>query len=266
MTESNVNETPGTRSKATVELGVLRVCSDRLAALAGPLTPDELRRPAYPSQWTIAQVLSHLGSAAVIMKKNLETILAGDELDGSFAQSTWDEWNAKSPEDQAADFLRADRELMERLASVTPSEQAAFILPLGPMKFDYAAYLGTRVNEVALHTWDIAVVFDPAATVSPEAVELVVDRLAMIAGWTGKPTGSDRVINVLASAPTRRIEIALRPDAVSFEPSAEGAPDLELPAEAVVRLVYGRLDPDHTPPVGGLEPDLDELRRAFPGV
>jgi hypothetical protein len=43
------------------------------------------------------------------------------------------------------------------------------------------------------------------------------------------------------------------------------APDLELPAEAFVRLVYGRLDPAHTPPVSGTA-DLDELRSVFPGV
>jgi hypothetical protein len=38
-----------------------------------------------------------------------------------------------------------------------------------------------------------------------------------------------------------------------------------LPAEALIRLVYGRLDPDHTPAVKG-DPDvLDRLRRVFPG-
>jgi hypothetical protein len=38
-----------------------------------------------------------------------------------------------------------------------------------------------------------------------------------------------------------------------------------LPAEAFVRLVYGRLDPDHTPPLTSRQVDLDRLRRAFPG-
>ena len=37
-----------------------------------------------------------------------------------------------------------------------------------------------------------------------------------------------------------------------------------LPAEALVRPVYGRLDPDHTP--GGVDdPRLATLRRVFPG-
>jgi hypothetical protein len=29
--------------------------------------------------------------------------------------------------------------------------------------------------------------------------------------------------------------------------------------------VYGRLDPDHTPPVETADADLDELRKVFPG-
>jgi hypothetical protein len=45
----------------------------------------------------------------------------------------------------------------------------------------------------------------------------------------------------------------------------QSLPALRLPAEAVVRLVYGRLDPAHTPPVGSQEVDLDDLRPIFPG-
>jgi hypothetical protein len=39
-----------------------------------------------------------------------------------------------------------------------------------------------------------------------------------------------------------------------------------LPAEAYVRLLYGRLDPDHTPGSVTEGADLDLLRSAFPGV
>jgi len=41
--------------------------------------------------------------------------------------------------------------------------------------------------------------------------------------------------------------------------------ELRLPAEAFVRLVYGRLGPHHTPPVEADVIDLDELRQLFPG-
>jgi hypothetical protein len=44
-----------------------------------------------------------------------------------------------------------------------------------------------------------------------------------------------------------------------------GAADLTLFAEAFVRLVYGRLDPVHTPPFDGDAALLDQLRAVFPG-
>ncbi len=67
------------------------------------------------------------------------------------------------------------------------------------------------------------------------------------------------------TGPERTFLVVLGPDEVSLSPADPGAdPDLVLPAEALVRLVYGRLDPGHTPPVEGTA-DLDELRAVFPG-
>jgi len=39
----------------------------------------------------------------------------------------------------------------------------------------------------------------------------------------------------------------------------------EIAAEAFVRLIYGRLDAAHTPPVENVGVELDELRQIFPG-
>jgi hypothetical protein len=38
-----------------------------------------------------------------------------------------------------------------------------------------------------------------------------------------------------------------------------------MPAECFIRLVYGRLDPQHTPPLQADAATLDELRAVFPG-
>ncbi len=39
-----------------------------------------------------------------------------------------------------------------------------------------------------------------------------------------------------------------------------------MPAEALLRLSYGRLDPEHTPADVAADPaDLDRLRKVFPG-
>jgi hypothetical protein len=117
-----------------------------------------------------------------------------------------------------------------------------------------------------VHTWDVAVVLDPTATVGAEAVGLVVDNLAMVAGFSGKADGLSAVLRVTTTEPDRQFTLTLGPT-VSLQPGhpEPATADLALPAEAFIRLIYGRLDPAHTPPVTVTGLALDDLRRAFPG-
>jgi uncharacterized protein (TIGR03083 family) len=158
--------------------------------------------------------------------------------------------------------------LVERLDALTDAERASFQFPLGPMTVDYGAYLRLRINEHVLHAWDVAVAFDPSAALAPDAVGTVLEALPMIARFTGRPTtGSPRALRVRTTAPDRRFVVDLRADGVSVGPDdGSGPADLALPAEAFVRLVYGRLDRGHTPPFDGDGTHLDALRRVFPGV
>ncbi|MCU1455682.1 MAG: hypothetical protein JWN46_3828 [Acidimicrobiales bacterium] len=254
-------------------LAALRASSDRLSALVGRLTPEQLRSGSYASEWTIADVLSHLGSGGEIMRRRLEAVLAGDaEAGADIAPEVWDAWNAKSPDDQATDALTADRAAVEQIEALTEDEQQRVAMPMGPTTLGFPQLLQLRLAEHVLHTWDIAVTLDPADTVPAAAAGPLLDLLPMIAGWAGKPTGSTMDVHVRTSEPTRDLLVTLGAQGVTIadDPGREetAAPDLELPAEAFLRLVYGRLDPTHSPiadthGVGGSA--LDELRRAFPG-
>src|SRR5258705_166191 len=53
-------------------ISALRHSHDRLRASVEPLGPDQLAQRSYPSEWTIAQVLSHLGSQVEIFGLILE--------------------------------------------------------------------------------------------------------------------------------------------------------------------------------------------------
>jgi len=44
-----------------------------------------------------------------------------------------------------------------------------------------------------------------------------------------------------------------------------GGAELRLPAEALIRLIYGRLDEAHTPPAETAGVELDDLRQIFRG-
>ncbi|HEX3842688.1 MAG TPA: maleylpyruvate isomerase family mycothiol-dependent enzyme [Acidimicrobiales bacterium] len=258
--------TPDDTSEATIspedvldtELEVLTASVQRLAGLVESLSPDQLRQPAYPTEWKISDVLSHLGSGAVITRLRLDD-------DDREMQVIWDEWNAKSPDQQAADALRADRDLMGRLGALSADDRKRRFA-MGPMDLDLTTFLGLRVSEHVLHTWDVAVTLDRTATLPADAAGLVVTTMAMIAGFAGKPTGSERTIRVHTSGPTRHLDVSLKPDAVALSPGdPAAAPDLEMPTEAFVRLISGRLDPDHSPAISDPESNLAELRRVFTG-
>lgn len=246
-------------------IDVLPASIGRLRTLVEPLDEAALDMPAYPAEWTIADVLSHLGSSAVIMQRRLDDGLAGQATPDDFAPSVWDAWNAKTAPAKAADTLVADAELLARLESISAAERERFSLALGPLTFDFDEFVGLRVNEHAMHTWDIEVALDPTAGIPPEATAFVVDNLDLVARFTAKPIGDARRIAVRTTRPERAFTIELTADTVTMSAgTGSSRANLEMPAEAFARLIYGRLDPDHTPT--GLRTDeLGLLRQVYLG-
>ena len=248
-------------------IDALRHSHERLRAVAGSLDADQLRRRSYASEWSIAQVLSHIGSQAEIFGLFLDAGLSGQDPPGpeTFAP-IWDVWNAKSPEKQAADALRADETVTARFESIDDEQRKRFTLKLFGMDFDATGLARMRLGEHAVHTWDIAVALDPAATLAPDAVGLLIDTLGQLVGRAGKPGGAQRRLHVSTTSPVRHFTLETG-ETVTLMSSgySEGLPELAMPAEALIRLVYGRLDPAHTPPVETRRADLGELRQVFPG-
>lgn len=247
-------------------IGALRHSHERLRAAAEPLDAGALRQPSYASEWSIAQVLSHLGSQAEIFGMFLDAGLAGSEPPGQDAfPPIWEAWNARSPEAQAADALSADEAVTRRFESLDGHQRSRLRLRLFGMDLDVTGLAGMRLREHAVHTWDIAVALDPTAALAPDAVGLLVDTLGELAARAGRPDGKQRRWQVSTTSPGRSFVLETG-DAVTLAPGEAGTPPgLRLPAEALVRLVYGRLDPAHTPPFEGRQADLDELRQIFPG-
>jgi uncharacterized protein (TIGR03083 family) len=248
-------------------IGALRASHERLASVTAELSPDQYVAPAYPSEWSVAQVLSHLGSGAEIMALAFDAGLAGAPAPGRDANPPiWDRWNAKQPAAQVTEGIGSDRALVERLESLDDKQRADLRFGTFAGEVDAAGMATLRLNEHAVHTWDVAVVLDPSATIGPEAVGLVLDGLSRVAAWAGKPIGRDLVVAVTTTDPHRELTLWLGEKTV-LQPGAPAAPaaSLVLPAEAFIRLIYGRLDPEHTPPHATSGVDLDDLRRAFPG-
>jgi uncharacterized protein (TIGR03083 family) len=246
----------------------LRSSVDRVAALVTPLDDEAIVRPAYPEGWTIADVLSHFGSSAEIHRRRIDDALAGVATPDGIEQPIWAEWDARTARRKVDDGLAADLALVERLASLTEEQQATIPLPLGPMRLSYDEFVSTRLAEHVVHEWDVAVVLDPAATLAAEGLERVLERTLWLAGLLAHPTGEPRRITLATSDPEASIAIDVGPDAVRIETGVAIPPvDLMMPTESFVRLVYGRLDPPHTPADVVVADDalLEQLRAVFPG-
>lgn len=247
-------------------LRALRASVARLHQLGRGLDDEQLELRSYCSAWSVADLLSHVGSGAVIWLRQLEDAQAGHATPEGFAPSLWEEWDAKAARAKADDALVVDEQLVERLEGVGDEERGHLVLPMGPMRFSFGEAVAMRLNEHALHTWDVEVTFDDGAHLPPDAAAVVVDNLGLIARFTGRPPGTERRLSVRTTHPARDFTLLLGPKGVELEPSTAAAdPELELPAEALCRLVYGRLDPDHSPPVHGEPGLLEMLRAVFPG-
>jgi uncharacterized protein (TIGR03083 family) len=248
-------------------IGALRHSHDHLQTLVEPLGLADLEQRSYASEWSIAQVLSHLGSGAEIFGLFLQAGLTGQELPGrdEFV-AIWDTWNAKDPQAQATDGLQSDETAVERFESLDPGQRAGLRLHMFGMDMDLTGLVRMRLGEHAVHTWDVAVALDPSATVAPDAVVLLIDTIGQVAARATKPDGKPRRIRVSTSDPERHFLLETG-EAITLTESdgEEGLPELRLPAEAFIRLVYGRLGPHHTPHVEADGVDLDELRELFPG-
>jgi hypothetical protein len=126
-----------------------------------------------------------------------------------------------------------------------------------------------------MHTWDVAVMLDPAATVQQSAVALLIDTVPpFLAPRLGKPLAEPLSVRITTTDPDRdylltsgeSVTVTDWPGGTADSGEAADAPQLRMPAEALLRLTYGRLDPEHTPAaVSGDAETLDKLRTIFPG-
>jgi hypothetical protein len=146
------------------------------------------------------------------------------------------------------------------------------------MQLDATGMIRLRLGEHVLHTWDLAVMQDPTATVQADAVELLIDNVPQfLAPRLGKPLPEPLRVRITTTEPARdylltsaeSISVVNWPGPQAADSGDEGdgeVPRVDMPAEALLRLAYGRLDPAHTQATVSGDPEvLDKLRAIFPG-
>ena len=252
----------------------LRTGHDHLAAKVAPLSRKALGGPSGAAEWSIAQVLSHLGSGAEIHSAMLDREIEGaPEAAPDANQRVWDRWNAMSPGEQVDAFIGTNGRLVSRYEALDEHTRASTEIDLGflPAPVPVVTAAGYRLNEFTLHAWDVEVGTDPGARLAQDAVEQLLDIAPHMLGWLGKPDVLDgRRVNATVRFTDLGREFGFHLDdsiAVTETPEYPNA-ILEMPAESWLRMLFGRLGPAHTPAevvvTGAIT--LDELREVFPGI
>jgi len=127
-----------------------------------------------------------------------------------------------------------------------------------------------RLNEAALHGWDVRVALDTDAALPASeaaiALDLLTGPLSFLLGFQAKTDildGRQVTVRVVTTNPDRVLGLILRDKAELGDEPENADAVLTTPAEAFVRLLAGRLGPAHTPDAVTLTGDsvtLDQLR------
>lgn len=245
---------------------------DTLATAVRELSGEQLAAASAAAEWSVAQVLSHLGSGAEITLAGLQTALGQRAApDDDFNRGVWDRWNAMSPVEQRAGALEHDAALVAAFTALDVPQRRTLELEVGfgPGPLSIASFAGLRLHEAAQHGWDVRAANDPAAGLDAETAqvlaELFCDGIGFLLGFIGKPQS--------ITEPTR-LDIAGSGYALSITdtvtmltPASEPTATFSGPLEAAIRLIAGRLGPTHIPEdlrvTGNIT--LEELRAVFPG-
>ena len=259
-------------SLADRTIAALRAEHEALARNVSDLTDQQLVGLSGAVEWTVADVLSHLGSGAVITLAGLRSATGAEQAPGDgFNESVWDRWNAMSPAEQRAAFLVSDARLVEAFEALGEQQRESLTLQVGFQlaPVSVAAFGGMRLNEAAQHSWDIRVAGEPTAGLLSDSArvlaELFSTELAFLLGYIGKADQIDHPVRVEIAGSGYGLTIA---DSVALvrqvdQPTASFVG----PLEAAIRLIAGRLGPGHTPNdvtvTGNIS--LEDLRTVFPG-
>ena len=241
-------------------IALLRSESAALAEFLAGLDSEGWARQSACDAWTVADAAAHIAqgsqgsSLSLTRARNGESeppegqrlLDAGDRA----SEPTAERAIAFSTGKDAPELIQAYRDGADQLVQTVmelqlddwekPSFHRRGIIPVHEN-------VTRRIQEIAIHGWDIRSAFDPAAEIS----EAGAQEIATVAHrWLGVcfvplEGGANARFRFDVSGPNAfKEDVVLEGDAFGIEPAGEATPDVTFRANtsAYVLLVYGRLD------------------------
>lgn len=258
-------------------LQLLRDAHERLADRSAALGPDDIDTRSFCTEWSIAQVFSHLGSGAELGVMALAA--ARDRQAPPDPSLVWNRWDTKAPRDMVADFVPADDGYVDALDEAIEAAEGgqALLVPIDGRPWPLELVMTARLVELALHEWDVAVIEDPGVEVDADAAAWTLATFPLeVAAQAAATTVAVRLTPLIVAIeicdPWDRLALELLPSGARLTRTSrpvEGA-DAVLTltsAAAWMRLISGRWrhEIDDAPARITGELSVGDLYQLFPG-
>jgi len=222
----------------------------------GELTPEQWESPSACSEWQVQDVVSHLIGGAERQAESMDRGLGGDsnppagfvppqpaELSATNAQRDIDRRNQLS-----GHFLESFDDSYEKLHlqfdefAKTSWDTLCWHVRRGAMTA--AAYVELRIQELAIHDFDIRSAFQPNAGLDPDCVPVLLDMTPRWLGMCFRPL--DRLSEPLVynfNVESQNYWLTVSGDEFQMDSVAAPKADLSLSAtgEQFLLFTYGRL-------------------------
>ena len=256
-------------------VGLIRDLSSRLGHLLAGLSREAWTRPSACALWAVREVVAHLTGGA---ERQMQSIVRGRKGDAAPPPGF-------APLDVAAlsaSNAQRDMALRERLgetlldAFVTQYDRLGHLLArFDPGDWDTRcwharrgamparAYVDLRIQELAIHDWDIRAAFEPAPHLAPESLPILVHMTPTWLGMSFRPGPRLAApvlyrFHVTGAAPSSP-EVVVTGEAFQVRPVAPSKADVALhcDAETYLLFLYGRLPAARGVTAGRLAVDGD---------
>jgi uncharacterized protein (TIGR03083 family) len=223
----------------------------KLVAYLEALPPEGWTEQSAASEWKVYQAVSHIGSQPAIIGGMVKSGLRGEpEMTQDDRLAIWGRFDAMSPEEVFPAFKANNEAFIAMVDSLTDDELGSSMPWLGGSTAPVATVLAGRLNEQALHVWDIVWARDKSVTLTAAAVPDLLDlnltpgRLGSMVKPDAAPQLVGKTIQFLLSDP--RVAVALKIGEKGAEASFGKVDNADLTAElsceGMVRLIWGRFD------------------------
>ena len=243
-------------------VGILQQEAKAFREYLSGLSPDALQHPSACDRWTVADVLSHVGTQAFALQ--VARGLQGDYSppEGSLAVADHDE---EAFAESIAQRALANRELQGNglipwfIESLDRSVQV--FQGLAAEDWDKLCYwppgpepvgtmLDMRISELTMHVWDIRSMLDQDYHLSQESVRVLMDTVNRAARRAFRPDAElsvpVRYRFVVAFPVARSVDLEFTRDGAQIGPAVPETADVTFrcDGETYVLVLYGRLAPE----------------------